>query len=97
QGKPLVDANVALVRRASGASGGTTLEIVAQGQTDATGSFSLGVVAMDLSLAFPLETGVQFEYSVYQNATQMPVTSVSYVAPRTGGAAASINASIHVR
>lgn len=98
QGSPVAGVNVLLNRLATGARGARGFETVAQARTDAQGMFTFGSVRLDTSVAFPLETGVRFEYSVQQDNRQRPVADVSYTAPRDrSGVVESINASIHVQ
>jgi len=98
QGSPVAGANVLLSRLATSARGARGFETVAQARTDAQGRFTFGSVRLDTSVAFPLETGVRFEYSVQQDNRQRAVSDVSYTAPRDrSGVVESINASIHVQ
>ena len=97
QGLPVANANVGLNRRFLFASGGEGAESVAQGRTDEQGDFSLGVVALDTDVSFPLETGVRFDYSVFRAGVRANVTGVTFTAPREGAALASVSARITVR
>ena len=97
QGLPVANANVGLNRHFLFASGGEGAEGVAQGRTDEQGDFSLGVVALDTDVAFPLETGVRFDYSVFRAGVRANVQSVTFTAPRDGTAVASVTARITIR
>src|SRR5215510_65603 len=76
QGSPVAGANVLLSRLTTGARGARGFEIVAQARTDSQGLFTFDSVRLDTSVAFPMETGVRFEYNVQQGNRQRAVSDV---------------------
>lgn len=97
QGLPIAGASVLLLRHTTSAMGGEAEAIVAQGRTDQQGLFSLGSVALDTEIAFPLETGLRFDYLVKRDGASLEVAGVTFTAPRDGVLVASVAARISVR
>jgi hypothetical protein len=97
QGRPVGGASVVLVRRATYARGGASVARVATGRSDDRGAFSFGAVAIETEVAFPLETAVRFDYEVFRDGADVRVDAVSFTAPRSGGALASVAAQIRLR
>ena len=73
------------------------MQFVASAHTDRQGAFSFGNLALDTEVRFPLETARRFEYLVTDRSGQLSVDGVTFVAPRAGGAVASVAASIRLR
>jgi hypothetical protein len=96
-GQPVTDATVILVRAGSTAGGGSTVQRASSGRTDSRGSFSLGRVALETEVSFPLETGVRFDYQVMRNGSLADVADLSFVAPREDGRVAAVSARIRLR
>jgi hypothetical protein len=69
---------------------------VARATTDATGHFSFGSVALDTAVAFPLETGVSFDYLVATQGHTQRIQNIAFTAPRSNYAITSVNAEIHL-
>ena len=96
-GQPVPGASVILQRRATTATGGSSLQLVAEARTDERGAFSLGVVPLETEIQFPLETAVRLDYEVSRAGTSTIVDAVTFSAPRAGNLLASIDAHIRVR
>ena len=79
---PVASARVALIRHTWMASGGEGHQVLAQASTDEQGAFSFGSVDLKSEVAFPLETAVQFEYTVLTNGRERTIGDVAFTAPR---------------
>jgi hypothetical protein len=98
QGRPLVGAQVVLVRHATLATGARHYQTVAQAQTDNRGAFSFGSVALDTSVSFPLETGMSLDFAVVQDKKEQRIADISYTAPRDASmSVASVSAEIRIQ
>ena len=80
---PVASARVALIRHTWMASGGEGHQVLTQASTDDQGAFSLeDPVDLKNEVAFPLETAVQFEYTVLTNGRERTIADVAFTAPR---------------
>jgi len=98
-GKPVVGAHVVLVRHAESAEQTHGTRILAQADTDSSGSFSFGAIDLQTEIRFPLETGAWLEYTVTVAGTTRLIGAVEFTTPRSGpdAAVASVYARLTVQ
>jgi hypothetical protein len=96
-GNPVAGATVVLTRQTFRALDYNGISVLATTTTDDQGRFSLGDVALNAEVAFPLETGVLLEFTVSTQGTIRHVDDVRFTAPRTEtSTASSVAAEIQV-